>query len=240
VFSLQQRQADAALRDEVARLRRQGEAMAELRADNERLRAAETARAPDEEKARAEHTELVRLRAGVEAYRKQQALAARNAATSAPVGPGTTSPSLDAGMLSVGMMKNVGRATPNAAAQTQLWATQHGDIDLAATLITFDPPERAKLEAMLATLPENLRTEYGTPERMIALVLAGTPRPLAGVQQLGESQPSQDEIVHHVQMQFQSGEVRQDDIRFRRDAEGWKQVISSSTVDKVIAHFRGK
>jgi len=140
----------------------------------------------------------------------------------------------------VDLMANVGRATPTGAAQTLVWAMQHGDIKSAAAVLAFDPPERAKLETFIATLPENIRAEYDTPEKLMAFVMSGSPKPIAGVQLLSQTQPDANTEIHRVQVQYQSGEVRQDDLTFRREADGWKQVVSPSTVDRVITFFKAK
>ena len=90
----------------------------------------------------------------------------------------------------------------SAAGQTEAWAVQHGDVDTAASLLTFAPEERAKLEAVIAALPENLREQYGTPERLMAMVMAGTPRPIAGVQILQEKEQGPDDYVQQVQLKY--------------------------------------
>ena len=119
-------------------------------------------------------------------------------------------------------------------------AAQRGEVDKAASCLTFDPAERAKLEAFIATLPENLREKYRSPEVMMASVISGSPKPVSGVKLLSETRPDADTAVQEVQVQYQSGEVRQDEITFRRDTDGWKQVVSPAMVDRVVAYFKGK
>jgi hypothetical protein len=46
--------------------------------------------------------------------------------------------------------------------------------------------------------------------------------------------------LHSVQIQYQSGEVREDETKYRRSADGWQQVISPALVDRVIAYFKAK
>lgn len=237
----QQRQTNAELRNEIVALRQQTATTATLRTENQRLVAEKNS---DEETARTEHEELVQLRAAREAFRQRQAAAgargqtgaANPRAANAPTPTGTLTP----GMVSLEMMQNVGTATPTATAQTIAWGLQHADTKTVAGLLAFDPTERQKLEAFIATLPEKSRAEYGTPEQVVALLMAGSPRPIAGVQLLSRTQPDPDTEVQIVQWQYQSGEVTQNEIKFHRDENGWKQIVSPALVDRVIAYFKGK
>ena len=233
-IAIRQFQTTAQLRTEVAALREQTSALAALRAETRRI---------TEEKTD-EHAELVRLRAEKEAFIKtvaaQKTSTARASSGTAPVRAAGAREALAPGMVSVEMMANVGRATPTAAAQTMMWAMQRGDTKTVASVLEFEPPERAKLEAFMATLPEKVRTDYGTPEELIAFVMSGSPRPIVGVQLLSQTQPDADTEMHRVQMQYQNGEVRQDEIKFRREADGWKQVVSPAVVDRVIGYLSAK
>jgi hypothetical protein len=211
--------------------------MAEREKRDQALQAAAAAKA-----AQAEHEELLRLRSEVEALRRNQAAPAGPAtSTGAPAtgnGGGAAAPLTNSRTVPVEVMGNVGRATPRAAGQTEAWAVQHGDVDTAASLLTFAPEERAKLEAVIAALPENLREQYGTPERLMAMVMAGTPRPIAGVQILEEKEQGSDDFVQQIQLKYADGRTRSDELTFHRDAEGWKRVVSPATVDRVIAALK--
>jgi RNA polymerase sigma factor (sigma-70 family) len=234
VIAIRQFQTTAQLRAEVTALREQTSALAALRAETIRI---------TEEKS-GEQAELVRLRAEKAAF--LEAVAApkpappRASSATAPVRAAGAREALAPGMVSVDLMANVGRATPTAAAQTMVWAMQRGDVKTVASLIECAPPERAKLEAFIATLPEIVRTDYGTPEELIAFMMSGSPRPIVGVQLLSQIQPDSDTEIHRVQMQYQNGDVRQDEIKFRRDADGWKQVVSPAVVDRVIGYRPAK
>ena len=194
----------------------------------------------------AEHEELLRLRSEVEILRRNQAAApvapasvAAPAASSGNDEGAAPSPSANnSRTIPVEVMGNVGRATPRAAGQTEAWAVQHGDVDTAASLLTFAPEERAKLEAVIAALPENLREQYGTPERLMAMVMAGTPRPIAGVQILQEKEQGPDDYVQQVQLKYADGRTRDDELTFHRDADGWKRVVSPASVDRVITALK--
>jgi hypothetical protein len=68
--------------------------------------------------------------------------------------------------------KNAGRATPEAALETALWAAVGGDIDLLASTLELSPGARQRAEALLANLPPATRAQYATPEKFAALFTA--------------------------------------------------------------------
>ncbi len=186
----------------------------------------EPAAAPAAELAalRQEHAELVRLRAAA-------------AAAPAKARPAGEAP-LAAGLTPVLSLGNAGRATPRATFATQLWAARTGNVELEATTLTFGPEARAELEALAATLPPTFTAEYDTPEKLMAIVLSGSPHPVGGMQVVDENvtgtdsatlqttwQHADDTIVHHSEVQLQ------------RDAEGWKWVVPTSLVDRAAAYL---
>jgi hypothetical protein len=91
---------------------------------------------------------------------------------------------------------------------------------------------------LITTLPDNLRSEYGTPEKLMAFVMAGTPHPIQSLQVLDEAQQGPDDYVQHVQIQYEDGRSRVDPIRFHQTADGWQQVMGATTVDRVITYLK--
>lgn len=242
-IAVRQQQTNEELRTQLATLRADAvAATTTLRTENQRLVATRTGE-QTAATAAAEHEELMKMRAEKAAYLKAaaaKAAAIRAAAEAAGGHVPTEKPQLGPGMLPVEAMADVGRASPSAAAQTMLWALQRGDVKDAAAVLAFEPADRAKLEAFIATLPEKFRQDYSTPEQVMAFVMSGSPRPIAGVQLLNTTQPDATTEVHHVQVQYQNGEVKQDDVTFKKDPDGWKQLVATPTVDRVIAYFKGK
>lgn len=66
---------------------------------------------------------------------------------------------------------NAGRATPLAAFQTLLWAAGQQNVDALAAMVELSDRDRNLAETYLAQLPPGRQTEYGTPERLFALML---------------------------------------------------------------------
>ncbi|HVS51808.1 MAG TPA: sigma-70 family RNA polymerase sigma factor [Opitutaceae bacterium] len=237
MITLQQRRTNEALRGELLASRQQVAALTQLRAENQKLAAERTS---IEDGARAEHEELLQLRAAREAFRQRQAAAAARggaSASGATVAPGGGAAP---GMTSIELMQDVGSATPSATAQSIAWGLQHAEFKRVAELLAFAPADREKLAAFIASLPDDTRAKYGTPEQIVALAMAGSPRPIAAVQLLKRDQPDPNTEVQTVQWQYQDGAVQQNELKFSRDGDGWKQVVSSATVDRVIAFLKSK
>jgi RNA polymerase sigma factor (sigma-70 family) len=229
-----QQQDNARLRADNATLLQGSEELSRLREENMRLAktGAEVAAL------RAEHAELVQLRNDVAALKSQAQAASRAPATVSVGLPTAEKAPTVTGLVAIADMQNMGRATARAAGQTVAWAVHHGEIDTAASLLAFDPESRAKLEELITTLPDNLRAEYGTPERLMAFVMSGTPRPIAAVQVIDETQQGPDDYVQHVQLQYEDGRINVAPLRFHRTADGWQQIVAATTVDRVVTYLK--
>ena len=144
------------------------------------------------------------------------------------------------GMIAASEWRNMGRATPEAAFQTELWAEDRQQIDVAATAIAFEPAAREKLEALLAGLPKEAQLEYGTPEKLAALLMTGggDPTAFAGMRVLESISHGVDETTLRTQWQYADGQVRENAWQFRREPDGWKRVLSAAFVDKLVRVYR--
>jgi RNA polymerase sigma factor (sigma-70 family) len=231
VVTWQQQHTIAVLRRELGALRSQTSAVAEARTENVKL---QEEKAAAEQDAKAARAEVSRIRA---------AIAAKRAAATKAVGDAMTEPSAGRrpapGMISTELMADVGRSTPSAAAQTIAFGLQRGDIKTIASVLALEPADRAKLEEFMRTMPERMRSAYATPEEVIALGMAGSPRPIAAVRQISRRQPDADTEVHEVEWQYENGEVQRSELKFQRDPGGWKQVVASATVDRILTFLRG-
>jgi len=145
---------------------------------------------------------------------------------------------LASGLTPVESLGNAGRATPRAAFATQLWAARTGDIGLEASLITFGPEARAKLEALAQTLPPEMRAEYDTPEKLMAFMLAGSPHPVGGMQVLSEVAQGPDDVTLQTEWQHVDDDiVHQSEANFHQDADGWKLVVPMSLVNRAANYL---
>jgi hypothetical protein len=131
---------------------------------------------------------------------------------------------------------NVGRSTPELALQTELWSEEHQEVDVAASMITFEQEARDKLQTLLAGLPDDVRVEYGSPERLAAMLMtgAGDDTPLTGFRILSSEAQGTGAVALRTEWQYADDQVRQNDWQFRQDAGGWKRVLPPAFVDKLI------
>jgi RNA polymerase sigma factor (sigma-70 family) len=177
--------------------------------------------------------------AGLKAANAPQALVASKApptaAAAKPTGaadPRQVVP-LASGLRAVLSLGNAGRSTPRNAFATQLWAARTGDIALEASAITFGDQARAQLEALEAALPDSLRSEYDTPEKLMAYMLAGSPHPVGGMEVLGETDVDANDVTLQTEWQHvDDTTVHQNDVNLVQDSEGWKMVVPAGLVTR--------
>jgi RNA polymerase sigma factor (sigma-70 family) len=140
---------------------------------------------------------------------------------------------LASGLRAVLSFGNAGRSTARNAFATQLWAARTGDIALEASAITFGDEARAKLEALEAALPDSLRSEYDTPEKLMAYMLAGSPHPVGGMEVLGETDVDANDVTLQTQWQHvDDTAVHQSDVNLVQDSDGWKMVVPAGLVTR--------
>lgn len=64
--------------------------------------------------------------------------------------------------------RNEGRATPQATANTLLWAAVNGDLATLRGIFQFDDATRAKARTWFDSLPPEIRSLHATPEDLVA------------------------------------------------------------------------
>ena len=141
-------------------------------------------------------------------------------------------------LLPVEAWKNEGRATPAAAFQTAWWAAAKGDTETLAAMLEIGSAARAKAEALLAELPEDFRSQYGTPEKLIALLLAKDV-PLGGMHVDLETGGNPDYSTLYVRLQDTVGNTKQIGLAMHRQTDGWNLVVPESAVEKYAAELTG-
>jgi RNA polymerase sigma factor (sigma-70 family) len=117
-----------------------------LRAENVRLTQATAGGSPADSAAVANE---FATQAGVIVQAVEQRLNERNATSS-------------------GRHSNRGQATPHDALMTHAWASDTGDVAVLAKLTTFNEKGYESARAIHAAMPEAIRTQYPTPEELIA------------------------------------------------------------------------
>jgi len=232
-----QHHATTELRGEIARLRTLSAQKARLSAAHQRLAAAQ-ASAADVENLRAERARVSALRAELEAMRSRAEVSARRSAlrTVSETGPKPAAHSLKEHAVPAGEWKNVGRATPEAAFETALWAAAGGDIETLAGLLVLDADARAKAEALLASLPEAMQGQLVTPERLIALLTAKDV-PLGSAKILGQFL-NQGETKLVAQLLDPDGKSKLATLSLRAEGGRWGFGVSGKIVERYATMLR--
>lgn len=198
----------------ITRLHGMRQELALVRADNERLSmAVEKSAASDPNAA-----ELVRLNQRIAQLKAR------------PDGV------LDAEFKPLSAFQNVGRETPLAAMETQLWARASADWTAFAQIFGLTDRSKTRLDAFFAALPESVRAKLGTPERMLAPMAAtwGTHGAPIAVQVFGQTEYGLKTMVH-AWARYPSGEERKMDLLFERHDDGWRVPHTDVIIDGVIA-----
>jgi RNA polymerase sigma factor (sigma-70 family) len=151
---------------------------------------------------------------------------------------------LAAGMKPLSTWRNAGRATPEAAFETLLWSAFNGDADTLMATYAFTPAAKARLDAWFLTLPPGARAKYGTPERLIAPVVAqdemwlsrlrtsaGPVRRPVGFKIVGASAPDRGGTVTlQVLFSFSADADRPSRIPMRPATDGWRYGLAGETM----------
>ncbi len=171
-----------------------------------------------------ERGELARLRAEVNLLKiRTQELATavnRNGGANAPLN-----------LVPAAAWKNAGRDSPAAAAESLLWASDSGDLEVLANSVLLDAAARERAAAILARLPESARETYNTPEKLVALLLARDTDARA-MQVLGANLAGDDALVS-LRLQKEDGKTKDEGYQFRRTPDGWRLVVPGKAVDKL-------
>lgn len=167
----------------------------------------------------------------------------------APMPTATAAPAqakaLAKGLKPASALTNAGNATPASAAETLRWAHNGGDTKLIGGMTILSGKAQALAAQGFANLPPDKRTQYGTPEGMLAELMGGTTE-TAGFQVMssrsGAIGPGLDPALAtdpgyqtlHTQVQYPDGRVREGDQIFQQTPDGWKQVLQEGAVLKLL------
>ncbi len=136
-------------------------------------------------------------------------------------------------------IKNAGKGTPEATAETLMWAAVGGEIETLAQALTFPPSARAKADAWFAGLSDATRKEYGSPEKLIALMIAKDADKLGGMQILGQRAISADDVGVRMRFSDVQGNIKDDNFLLHRSSDGWRLVLPDSAVEKFARQVSG-
>lgn len=137
-------------------------------------------------------------------------------------------------------LKNAGRQTPEAATETLLWAAAGGDVDTLAAGLVLAPAAKARADAWFAGLPEATRREYGSPEKVMALLIARDAAKLGGMQILGQRALSPEAVGVRMRFADTEGNVKDDNFLLHQGGDGWRLVLPEASVEKFARQLAGR
>jgi hypothetical protein len=137
----------------------------------------------------------------------------------------------------VSAWRNAGRATPEAALETALWAAATGEVDALAQLLLLEPDARQRAQALLDRLPESARAQYATPERLIALLTAKQ-IPLGAMQLVAAMPQGDDTRLLRVRLHSPEGWARTTSVAARGAPGDWRLVVPGPAVDRLAAQLQ--
>jgi len=191
---------------------------------------------------REEHGRLLRAQPSAEELdRLRRAAWARETAAAGPV---RGEPAAEARALRPGdwaaaaKWKNCGRATPEAAIETTLWAAAGGELGALKEAFTFDEETRERVEKILQGLPEMVRRQYASPEALLALFVARDV-PQDSVQVVTRQQHDADNATVFVRLKDAEGNTQPIYLTMRRDERGWRLLVPTQAVENIANELAG-
>lgn len=137
-------------------------------------------------------------------------------------------------------LKNAGKGSPEATAETILWAAVGGDVDTLANALEFTPGARAQADAWFAGLSPSTREQYGSPEKVIALMIAKDAAALNGMQVLGQREVAPDTIGMRLRFASNDGKTKDDNLLMHRASDGWRLLLPEQTLTKFAKQLAGR
>jgi hypothetical protein len=123
-----------------------------------------------------------------------------------------------------------GRDSPRKSFESVLWAASHADVDRLAGLLDFAAGAGAVADALYANLPPAARQEYGSAQKVVATLLAGSfPKDAAAMTDLGESVTG-TEAQLSFRIEHADGTSKTNLYQFRRSDDGWRLIVPASVM----------
>jgi len=136
----------------------------------------------------------------------------------------------DQATLPVGAWTYAGRASPQAALRSVVWAATHGDVERLSDLLGFSPDVRAQADALFAQLPAASQQEFGGPERVVATLLAGSfPKDASALTVLGGTRFGEGAVVV-LRIDHSDGQSRTNGFHLQRAPGGWQLMVPASVM----------
>ncbi len=219
------------LRRQIAPLRGNEASLVRLRTESARNRALLAQfKTSGDAGAKAVHADLVAARAELAAL-ETKAAGSRADASATPSIEANRDPTK--AMTRPEFLSDAGRATPEAAFQTLIWAAMKGREPEMAACVSLDSAARAKAESLLAGLPADARAKYGTPEQLVGLIFSHGVLESTAVQfvpSLAAVDSDHATLAVRVRTNGREGETK---IPMVRSADGWAMAVGERQIDVI-------
>lgn len=184
-----------------------------------------------------EREDIGRLREEIVALRKSTVALTQFAQNAQALAK--TSNSVATKLVPVSKWKNAGKATPEASTETVLWAAVGGDVETLASALTFTDSARAKADAWFAGLSESTRQQYGSPEKVLALMIARDAEGVSGMQVVGQEQVASGDVGLRLRFANANGKTKDETFLMRQSGDGWRVVLPDGAVEKYAGQLSG-
>jgi len=135
-------------------------------------------------------------------------------------------------------MADAGRATPLAAIETMLWAASRQDVDALAGMIDLEGQNRELAEKFLQQLPAAAQSDYGTPERLLALLIANDAPVGVELYSVAPNPDSGDTTVAGL-AQMPDGHPQFVSYSFHQTPSGWAPAAGNQWVSNYVKSLSG-
>lgn len=176
---------------------------------------------------RRQHEELTRARDNLAML--ERALASESGELVAPAVPkphAEALPPLRGPMVRNTEWRDAGAASPEAALESFVWAATRGETEALGALLAIDDAGRAELAAAFTQLSDEARASYGSPEAMLATLIAvQVPQDLSAIGPVNSLNLSNGDIALRTRTE-RGGTIAKDAVLvFRLTGGRWQLVV---------------
>jgi hypothetical protein len=219
------------LRRQIAHLGQNATSLARLRAENARTKELlDQFKTSGEDGAKAIHADLVAARAELAALETKAGQSPAVALETLSINPNRDPTKA---MTRPEFLTDAGRATPEAAFQTLVWAAMKGREPEMAACVSLDPAAQAKAESLLGTLSAEARAKYGTPEQLVGLVFSHGVLEASAFQIVTSSVAGDGDHATLAVRVRANGRESETKIPMVRSGGGWSMAVAEKQIDVI-------
>ena len=230
---IRQHRITVQLQNEIFSKRAEAVKEARLHEEHRKLVAQQVSPAELEE-LRAERASIAALRSEIEKMKRRAEASARTMAAAPP--QHTSAATLGDGPIAAQFWKNAGRATPEFALETALWAAAGGDVDTLTGLLLFEPEAQSKADGIFERLPAALRQELGTSRQLIALMVAKD-APLSSAQIIDRGWAEGGAQLKTL-LTDEQGKSKSTQFSLRLEGTSWRFIVPARAVERYAAQLQ--